>query len=81
ETGLYGDTHLATAKTQAKDTLRQLTHLSDAQNQSITGQIDSATQLTGVQSVKDNATILDNAMNPLRNSIANKDNVKASQSY
>lgn len=43
ETGLNGDTNLATAKQQAKDTLRQMTHLSDAQKQSITGQIDSAT--------------------------------------
>ncbi|WP_159314345.1 DUF1542 domain-containing protein, partial [Staphylococcus aureus] len=34
-----------------------------------------------VQSVKDNATNLDNAMNQLRNSIANKDDVKASQPY
>ncbi|SAY56182.1 extracellular matrix binding protein [Staphylococcus aureus] len=81
ETGLNGDTNLATAKQQAKDTLRQMTHLSDAQKQSITGQIDSATQVTGVQSVKDNATNLDNAMNQLRNSIANKDEVKASQPY
>ncbi|MEZ2051271.1 hypothetical protein QUC45_15575, partial [Staphylococcus aureus] len=76
-----GDTNLATAKQQAKDALRQMTHLSDAQKQSITGQIDSATQVTGVQSVKDNATNLDNAMNQLRNSIANKDEVKASQPY
>ncbi len=81
ETGLNGDTNLATAKQQAKDTLRQMTHLSDAQKQSITGQIDSATQVTGVQSVKYNATNLDNAMNQLRNSIANKDEVKASQPY
>ncbi len=81
ETGLNGDTNLATAKQQAKDTLRQMTHLSYAQKQSITGQIDSATQVTGVQSVKDNATNLDNAMNQLRNSIANKDEVKASQPY
>ncbi|HDI7237952.1 TPA: GA module-containing protein, partial [Staphylococcus aureus] len=81
ETGLNGDTNLATAKQQAKDALRQMTHLSDAQKQSITGQIDSATQVTGVQSVKDNATNLDNAMNQLRNSIANKDDVKASQPY
>ncbi len=81
EKGLNGDTNLATAKQQAKDALRQMTHLSDAQKQSITGQIDSATQVTGVQSVKDNATNLDNAMNQLRNSIANKDEVKASQPY
>ncbi len=66
ETGLNGDTNLATAKQQAKDTLRQMTHLSDAQKESITGQIDSATQVTGVQSVKDNATNLDNSMNQLR---------------
>lgn len=81
ETGLNGDSNLATAKQQAKDALRQMTHLSAAQKQSITGQIDSATQVTGVQSVKDNATNLDNAMNQLRNSIANKDEVKASQPY
>ncbi|SHC44932.1 cell wall associated fibronectin-binding protein [Staphylococcus aureus] len=81
ETGLNGDTNLATAKQQAKEALRQMTHLSDAQKQSITGQIDNATLVTGVQSVKDNATNLDNAMNQLRNSIANKDEVKASQSY
>lgn len=81
EAGLNGDTNLATAKQQAKEALRQMTHLSDAQKQSITGQIDSATQVTGVQSVKDNATNLDNAMNQLRNSIANKDEVKASQPY
>ncbi|WP_457824397.1 GA module-containing protein, partial [Staphylococcus aureus] len=70
-----------TAKQQAKEALRQMTHLSDAQKQSITGQIDNATLVTGVQSVKDNATNLDNAMNQLRNSIANKDEVKASQPY
>ncbi|MDI1606373.1 albumin-binding GA domain-containing protein, partial [Staphylococcus aureus] len=52
ETGLNGDSNLATAKQQAKDALRQMTHLSAAQKQSITGQIDSATQVTGVQSVK-----------------------------
>ncbi|HIA6710610.1 TPA: DUF1542 domain-containing protein, partial [Staphylococcus aureus] len=81
ETGLNGDTNLATAKQQAKEALRQMTHLSDAQKQSVTGQIDNATLVTGVQSVKDNATNLDNAMNQLRNSIANKDEVKASQPY
>lgn len=81
ETGLNGDSNLATAKQQAKEALRQMTHLSDAQKQSITGQIDNATLVTGVQSVKDNATNLDNAMNQLRNSIANKDEVKASQPY
>lgn len=81
ETGLNGDTNLATAKQQAKEALRQMTHLSDAQKQSITGQIDNATLVTDVQSVKDNATNLDNAMNQLRNSIANKDEVKASQPY
>ncbi|EGL85515.1 putative extracellular matrix-binding protein ebh [Staphylococcus aureus subsp. aureus 21305] len=81
ETGLNGDTNLATAKQQAKEALRQMTYLSDAQKQSITGQIDNATLVTGVQSVKDNATNLDNAMNQLRNSIANKDEVKASQPY
>lgn len=81
ETGLNGDSNLATAKQQAKDALRQMTHLSNAQKQSITGQIDSATQVTSVQSVKDNATNLDNAMNQLRNSIANKAEVKASQPY
>ncbi len=81
ETGLNGDTNLATAKQQAKEALRQMTHLSDAQKQSITGQIDNATLVTGVQSVKYNATNLDNAMNQLRNSIANKDAVKASQPY
>ncbi|EGS81877.1 putative CRISPR-associated protein Csc2 [Staphylococcus aureus subsp. aureus 21235] len=81
ETGLNGDTNLATAKQQAKEALRQMTHLSDAQKQSITGQIDNATLVTGVQSVKDNAKNLDNAMNQLRNSIANKDEVKASQPY
>lgn len=81
ETGLNGDSNLATAKQQAKEALRQMTHLSDAQKHSITGQIDSATQVTDVQSVKDNATNLDNAMNQLRNSIANKDEVKASQPY
>ena len=32
ETGLNGDTNLATAKQQAKDALRQMTHLSNAQN-------------------------------------------------
>lgn len=81
ETGLNGDTNLATAKQQAKEALRQMTHLSDAQKQSVTGQIDNATLVAGVQSVKDNATNLDNAMNQLRNSIANKDEVKASQPY
>ncbi|HDD6776176.1 TPA: hyperosmolarity resistance protein Ebh, partial [Staphylococcus aureus] len=81
ETGLNGDSNLATAKQQAKEALRQMTHLSDAQKQNITGQIDNATLVTGVQSVKDNATNLDNAMNQLRNSIANKDEVKASQPY
>ncbi len=81
ETGLNGDTNLVTAKQQAKEALRQMTYLSDAQKQSITGQIDNATLVTGVQSVKDNATNLDNAMNQLRNSIANKDEVKASQPY
>ncbi len=53
-----GDTNLATAKQQAKDALRQMTHLSDAQKQSITGQIDSATQVTGVQSAKTTRQIL-----------------------
>ncbi|MEZ2058763.1 hypothetical protein QUE05_16925, partial [Staphylococcus aureus] len=81
KTQLNGNHNLEVAKQQAKDALRQMTHLSNAQKQSITGQIDSATQVTGVQSVKDNATNLDNAMNQLRNSIANKDEVKASQPY
>ncbi|WP_142301384.1 DUF1542 domain-containing protein, partial [Staphylococcus aureus] len=78
---LNGDANVRQAKSDAKANLGTLTHLNNAQKQSITGQIDSATQVTGVQSVKDNATNLDNAMNQLRNSIANKDEVKASQPY
>ncbi len=60
-----------------------MTHLSDAQKQSTywSKLIAQHKLRTGVQSVKDNATNLDNAMNQLRNSIANKDEVKASRPY
>ncbi|NGL47587.1 hyperosmolarity resistance protein Ebh, partial [Staphylococcus aureus] len=81
ETGLNGDTNLATAKQQAKDALRQMTHLSDAQKQSFESQITQAPLVTDVTTINQKAQALDHAMELLRNSVADNQATLASEDY
>ncbi|WP_186312543.1 hypothetical protein, partial [Staphylococcus aureus] len=59
----------------------QMTHLSDGQKQSISGEIDRGREVSGVESVKEKGRNVDNAMNEVGNSIGNKDEVKGSERY
>lgn len=78
---LDGTRLLDQAKQTAKQQLNNMTHLTTAQKTNLTNQINSGTTVAGVQTVQSNANTLDQAMNTLRQSIANKDATKASEDY
>ncbi len=67
---LNGNDNLANAKQQAKQQLANLTHLNDAQKQSFESQITQAPLVTDVTTINQKAQALDQAMELLRNSIA-----------
>lgn len=78
---LNGDANVRQAKSDAKANLGTLTHLNNAQKQDLTSQIEGATTVNGVNSVKTKAQDLDGAMQRLETAIANKDQTKASENY
>lgn len=78
---LNGDANVRQAKSDAKANLGTLTHLNNAQKQDLTSQIEGATTVNGVNSVKTKAQDLDGAMQRLESAIANKDQTKASENY
>lgn len=69
---LNGDANVRQAKSDAKANLGTLTHLNNAQKQDLTSQIEGATTVNGVNSVKTKAQDLDGAMQRLETAIANK---------
>ncbi|MQH94075.1 hypothetical protein EI042_25190, partial [Escherichia coli] len=70
---LNGNHNLEQAKSNANTTINGLQHLTTAQKTNLTNQINNGTTVAGVQTVQSNANTLDQAMNTLRQSIANKD--------
>ncbi|HGI6254678.1 TPA: hyperosmolarity resistance protein Ebh [Staphylococcus aureus] len=81
KTALNGDENLATAKQNAKTYLNTLTSITDAQKNNLISQITSATRVSGVDTVKQNAQHLDQAMTNLQNGINNESQVKSSEKY
>ncbi|HIA7137142.1 TPA: hyperosmolarity resistance protein Ebh, partial [Staphylococcus aureus] len=81
KTALNGDENLATAKQNAKTYLNTLTSITDAQKNNLISQISSATRVSGVDTVKQNAQHLDQAMANLQNGINNQSQVKSSEKY
>ncbi|MBR9599202.1 hyperosmolarity resistance protein Ebh, partial [Staphylococcus aureus] len=81
KTALNGDENLAVAKQNAKTYLNTLTSITDAQKNNLISQITSATRVSGVDTVKQNAQHLDQAMASLQNGINNESQVKSSEKY
>lgn len=81
KTALNGDENLATAKQNAKTYLNTLTSITDAQKNNLISQITSATRVSGVDTVKQNAQHLDQAMASLQSGINNETQVKSSEKY
>ncbi|MBR9268722.1 hyperosmolarity resistance protein Ebh, partial [Staphylococcus aureus] len=81
KTALNGDENLATAKQNAKTYLNTLTSITDAQKNNLISQISSATRVSGVDTVKQNAQHLDQAMASLQSGINNESQVKSSEKY
>ncbi len=81
KTALNGDENLATAKQNAKTYLNTLTSITDAQKNNLISQITSTTRVSGVDTVKQNAQHLDQAMANLQNGINNESQVKSSEKY
>ncbi|MEJ7175339.1 hypothetical protein WL278_13535, partial [Staphylococcus caprae] len=78
---LNGNRNLEQAQQTAKQALSQLTHLTDAQKDHLTTQINNSTTVADVQSIKGNANTLDHAMDTLRQSIADQNTVRNSEDY
>ncbi|MFH7202714.1 DUF1542 domain-containing protein, partial [Staphylococcus aureus] len=78
---LNGDAKLAEAKAAAKQNLGTLNHITNAQRTALEGQINQATTVDGVNTVKTNANTLDGAMNSLQGSINDKDATLRNQNY
>lgn len=78
---LNGDAKLAEAKAAAKQNLGTLNHITNAQRTDLEGQINQATTVDGVNTVKTNANTLDGAMNSLQGSINDKDATLRNQNY
>ncbi|MBD4562315.1 hypothetical protein GUG66_21730, partial [Xanthomonas citri pv. citri] len=69
------------AQNAAKQHLGTLTHITTAQRNDLTNQISQATNLAGVESVKQNANSLDGAMGNLQTAINDKSGTLASQNF
>lgn len=78
---LNGDAKLAEAKAAAKQNLGTLNHITNAQRTALEGQINQATTVDDVNTVKTNANTLDGAMNSLQGSINDKDATLRNQNY
>lgn len=81
KTALNGDENLAAAKQNAKTYLNSLTSITDAQKNNLISQISSATRVSGVDTVKQNAQHLDQAMANLQTAINDKSGTLASQNF
>ena len=68
-------------KSLQKQTLGTLTHINNAQRTALDNEITQATNVEGVNTVKDKAQQLDSAMGQLETSIRDKDTTLQSQNY
>lgn len=78
---LHGDVKLQNDKDHAKQTVSQLAHLNNAQKHMEDTLIDSETTRTAVKQDLTEAQALDQLMNTLQQSIADKDATRASSAY
>ncbi|MEJ7493418.1 GA module-containing protein, partial [Staphylococcus lugdunensis] len=78
---LDGVQQLANAKQQATQTVNGLNSLNDGQKRELNLLINSAKTRTKVQEELNKATELNHAMEALRNSVQNVDQVKQSNNY
>ncbi|WP_461055603.1 hypothetical protein, partial [Staphylococcus aureus] len=76
KTALNGDNNLRVAKEHANNTIDGLAQLNNVQKAKLKEQVQSATTLDGVQTVKNSSQTLNTAMN-----IANEATIKAGQNY
>ncbi|MGX0074904.1 putative site-specific integrase-resolvase [Staphylococcus warneri] len=78
---LNGDENLREAKQNATTAIDGLTSLNDAQRDQLKQQIALAQTLPDINTTQNKATVLNDAMHKLRDSIANASNIKTSQNY
>ncbi|MBS3413594.1 GA module-containing protein, partial [Staphylococcus aureus] len=78
---LNGDENLAQAKQDALANLDTLRDLNQPQRDALRNQINQAQALATVEQTKQNAQNVNTAMGNLKQGIANKDTVKASENY
>ncbi|SBA12029.1 Putative Staphylococcal surface anchored protein [Staphylococcus aureus] len=78
---LNGDEKLAQAKQEALANLDTLRDLNQPQRDALRNQINQAQALATVEQTKQNAQNVNTAMGNLKQGIANKDTVKASENY
>ncbi len=78
---LNGDEKLAQAKQEALANLDTLRDLNQPQRDALRNQINQAQALATVEQTKQNAQNVNTAMSNLKQGIANKDTVKASENY
>ena len=78
---LNGDTKLTTKKQNATNDVNGMTHLNDAQKQALTTQIEHAPNIDAVNTAKQTAENLNNAMDQLEQAIHNKNQILADGNY
>ncbi|MBP2058520.1 LPXTG-motif cell wall-anchored protein [Lactobacillus colini] len=78
---LNGNANLEKAKQAAKDAIDKLANLNDAQKQAAKDAVDNATDPTGVDNAKNNATNLDGSMGNLKSEAEKSDDVKKDLNY
>ena len=81
EQALNGTQNLEQAKQNAKQQLNSLTSLTDAQKAQLTQDIDNGQTVSDVQGIQNNADTLNQAMDTLRQSIADQTTVKDNEDY
>ena len=78
---LNGNENLAQAKQEATTQLGTLQDLNQPQHDALAEQINQAQSIDAVNQIKQTAQEVNNAMNQLKQSIANKDEVLGSENY
>lgn len=81
ENELNGNERVAEAKTQAKQTIDQLTHLNTDQIASAKQNIDQATKLQPIAKLVDQATQLNQSMDQLQQAVNDHTNVEQTVDY
>ncbi|HDB3493447.1 TPA: hyperosmolarity resistance protein Ebh [Staphylococcus aureus] len=81
EHALNGEAKLNAAKQEANTALGHLNNLNNAQRQNLQSQINAASNIAGVNTVKQQGTDLNTAMGNLKNSLNDKDTTLGSQNF